>query len=322
MSGRRIFFVAVNTGYACDGHPTETFISFFEARSSPNLHCAIVGNVVVPGGVLTNPGTAMISSRPIWRDLAARIARSGSVPGIQLASAWPAFVASASFRSKDTSAEIDRARTLMDGLSSSEVRSILRSLETGSRMAVDAGFRHVQLHAAHGYLFNLLLDDRLSSRAGEVSLEITDWLRRWNNAGIETSIRISLRSGDVAFDSVGTNQFQESMVSLPSTYLDVSSGFYTVDKRLIYPGRKDVLAERHEQTLALARAYPSKAFIASGRVLAAAVEWPSNVHFGVCRDLIANPSFLDGFNNGCQNRGKCHYFSRGEESLTCAKWRH
>lgn len=321
MSARRIFFVGVNTGYARDGEPTEAFVSFFEARSSPKLHCAIVGNVVVPGGEPTNPGTARISSRYVWRDLAARIARKGSVPGIQLASAWPAFVASASFKAKDTAAEIARARALVNGMTRTEVTSVLRSLEVGSRMAVDAGFLHVQLHAAHGYLFNVLLDDRLNRQASEVRLEIADWLRRWNKAGVETSVRISLRSGDLAFDSLHTDQFYATMALLPSTYLDVSSGYYAVDKRLIYPARKDVLAERHEQTYALARAHSSKAFIASGRILASAVNWPSNVHFGVCRDLIANPGFLDDLDNGCKNRGKCHYFSRGATSLTCAKWR-
>jgi 2,4-dienoyl-CoA reductase-like NADH-dependent reductase (Old Yellow Enzyme family) len=322
MSARRIFFVGVNTGYARDGEPTEAFVSFFEARSSPKLHCTIVGNVVVPGGESTNPGTARIGSRSIWRDLAARITRKGSVPGIQLASNLPGFVASASFKAQDTAAEIARARALVNRLTPAEVTSILRSLEEGSRMAVDAGFRHIQLHAAHGYLFNVLLDDRINRQASEVRLEIADWLRRWNAAGVETSVRTSLRSGDVDFDSLDADRFHDTMALLPSTYLDVSSGYYAVDKRLIYPARKEMLAERHEQTRVLARAHLSRAFIASGRVLASAVDWPSNVHFGVCRDLIANPGFLDDLDNGCENRGKCHYFSRGSASLTCAKWRH
>jgi NADPH2 dehydrogenase len=320
MSARRIFFVGVNTGYARDGDPMEAFVSFFEARSSPKLYCAIVGNVVVPGGTPTNPGTATISSRAVWRDLAVRIRRKGTLPGIQLASAWPALAARASFKARDTAAEISQARTLVNRMTRTEVTSALRALENGSQMAVDAGFRHIQLHAAHGYLFNVLLDDRLSDRATEVRLEIADWIRRWNNAGVETSLRISLRSGDCAFDSVDTDRFHSSMALLPSTYLDVSSGYYSVDKRLIYPALKDVLAERHERTRALAHAHPSRAIIASGRIFASTVDWPSNVHFGVCRDLIANPNFLDDLANGCENRGKCHYFSRGAASLTCGKW--
>lgn len=320
MSARRIFFVGVNTGYAREGEPTEEFVSFFEARSSPKLHCSIVGNVVVPGGEPTNSGTAIISASSVWRDLATRIARRGSIPGIQLASTWPGFVACSSFRPRDSAAGIERARALINDMSRSDVTSILRSLEAGSRMAVDAGFRHVQLHAAHGYLFNLLLDDRLNRQANEVRLEIADWLRRWNSAAVETSVRISLRSGDAALDGVNTDRFLDALASLPASYLDVSSGFYAVDKRLIYPARKDVLIERHAQTCALAKAHPSRAFIASGRILESGVDWPSNVHFGVCRDLIANPHFLDDFKNGCENRGKCHYFSRGAPSLTCAKW--
>jgi hypothetical protein len=71
----------------------------------------------------------------------------------------------------------------------------------------------------------------------------------------------------------------------------------------------------------VAERHPQKGFILSG--LAGKdkkFELPSNLHFGLCRDLIANPDFLEQPNDGCLNRNKCHYFSRGEKHLTCAVW--
>jgi NADPH2 dehydrogenase len=44
-----------------------------------------------------------------------------------------------------------------------------------------------------------------------------------------------LRSGDPAFDADGREVFLDQIASLPVDYVDLSSGFYEIDKRLIYP---------------------------------------------------------------------------------------
>jgi hypothetical protein len=49
-------------------------------------------------------------------------------------------------------------------------------------------------------------------------------------------------------------------------------------------------------------------------------EFLPNVHPGLCRDLIANPRFLDDRSDGCKNSGKCHYHTRGAGSVTCPRW--
>jgi nucleotide-binding universal stress UspA family protein len=322
-SDRLKFFVGLNTGYATRGKLEERFIEFYRRRSSPALHCAIVGNVVVPGGHRTNDNTPIISRASEWAELAGAIACRGSLPGVQLATVWEGYVGLRRFRSPAARETIERARELVRGLGHPRIASALRALDEAADMALEAGFRHLQVHAAHGYLFSLLVDERLNENAPEVLERLTDWAVRHSAAGIETSIRISLRTGDGDFDAHGRDRFHAQIARLPFDFVDVSSGFYDIDKQLIYPGRPDVLRARRIETIALARRFPERRFILSGRALRQPDhDLPLNLHLGFCRDLIANPDYLTDPTRGCCNSGKCHYFSRGGDHVTCPQWAH
>ncbi len=322
MSANRLkFLVGINTGYVTDGKPDERFVEFYRRRSSPALHCAIVGNAVIPGGHPSNASTPTISRAPEWAAVAGKIAGRGSLPGIQLATAWEGYVGSRSFRSPTASDTIRQSRELVSGLAPKGFASTLRALDEAADLAVEVGFRHLQVHAAHGYLFSLLVDDRINARAPEVLEGLTNWAQRYSACDIETSIRISLRTGDSQFDASGRNRFHAQIANLPFDFVDVSSGFYNIDKQLIYPGRPDVLSQRRAETIALARCFPERHFIFSGRALQQPEhDLPPNLHIGLCRDLIANPDYLKDTGKGCANSGKCHYFSRGADHITCPQW--
>jgi NADPH2 dehydrogenase len=320
---RLIFFVGLNTGYTTQGRPDERCVDFYRRRSSSALHCAVVGNVVIPGGHPTNTSTPTISDAPEWKQVASAIAERGSLPGIQLSTAWEGYAGSRSFRSAAAAARetITQSQELVRDLGRAGITSALRALGEASNLAVAAGFRHLQVHAAHGYLFSLLVDHRLNEHASEVLDWLTDWIVRHSTAGIETSIRISLRTGDTDFDAVGRDRFHEQIAALPFDFVDLSSGFYNIDKRLIYPGRPDVLRARRAETISLANRLPGRRFIMSGRaMLDREHALPLNLHIGLCRDLIANPDFLADTSKGCVNSGKCHYFSRGADHVTCQQW--
>jgi hypothetical protein len=107
-SDRLKFFVGLNTGYATVGRPDARFVEFYRLRSSPALHCAIVGNVVIPRGYGTNANSATISTAPIWAELANAIASRGSLPGVQLATTWEGYLGSRSFRSPNACTTITR----------------------------------------------------------------------------------------------------------------------------------------------------------------------------------------------------------------------
>ena len=315
------FLVGLNTGYVTDGEPDRRYVDFYARRSSPALHCAIIGNVVIPGGYGPNVSTPTISRAQIWTSIARAISDRGSIPGIQLATAWEGYQGARSFRPREGTEMIRLARELVRTLRADQLGKVLTSLEDGTSMALEAGFRHVQLHAAHGYLFSLLIDDRIYDGADDVISRLVEWFQKTRSVGVETSIRISLRTGDARFDAIGTERFHDRVAGMPVDYIDASSGFYNIDKQLIYPSRPDTLLARRNETLALAGRHPEGQFILSGRALHQSEETlPANVHLGLCRDLIANPDFIVNTTRGCVNSGKCHYFSRGVAHVMCPQW--
>lgn len=315
-----VFFVGLNTGLVTDGEPDQRFIDFYRARSSPDLHCAIVGNVVVPGGHGSNSSTPYIGKGPVWARIADAIRSAGSLPGIQLATAWAGYHGARKFLSADGDQVIARARARANSLSPSELDRIMDAFATGATMAVEHGYGHVQVHAAHGYLLSILVDDRINPAADRVLAklsEIANWLK---SSGIECSIRISMKTGEPTFDAEGTAEFHEAVSALPFDFVDLSSGFYNIDKRLIYPSRPDFVEQRLLDSTEVALRHPERYFIISGRMLDRGDKLPPNAHLGVCRDLIANPRVLYEPSNGCRNHGKCHYYSRGERQVTCPRW--
>lgn len=318
---RRIFFLGVNTGYITDGLPDDRYVEFYRRRASSQLHCAIVGNVVVPGGHGSNNSTPTLSGDGIWSTIAASIAERGSIPGIQLASTWGGYVGNRNFVGSAPDQVIAAARNIVEELGEDGVLAVLRAFGNAAGMAVDHGFRHIQLHGAHGYLLNLLIHDRINpraERARECLARLAEVLAADN---VETSLRISMRTGDLAFDAVGSVSLSDQIAALPFDYIDLSSGFYNIDKRLIYPARQDLLRDRFNESVIVSQRNPDRNFIFSGRAMKLLENtFLSNVHVGICRDLIANPDFLSDPQSGCQNRSKCHYFSRGELSLRCALW--
>lgn len=320
-SDRLVFLLAVNTGFVTGGVPDHRFLDFYRSRSSPKLHCAIVGNVTVPDGFGSNATTPSLTTEPVWADLATAIRAGGSLPGIQLATAWDGYVGSRKFVSPVSREFIPWARHLVNDIGSEAVAVFLDFFDLAAAIATQHGFGHIQIHAAHGYLLSLLVDHRINRDAMSALNRLALLSERLRHQGVQTSIRISLKSGDPDFDSAGAVDFQDTIARLPFDFVDLSSGFYNIDKRLIYPARPEVLAARLQESLAVGLRHPRRSFIVSGRTLNH--DWagiPSNMHPGLCRDLIANPKFLQEPNNGCRNHGKCHYYSRGRDHLTCARW--
>jgi NADPH2 dehydrogenase len=318
---RLVFLLAINTGFVTGGVPDDRYIDFYRRRSSPQLHSAIIGNVIVPGGYASNDATPTLSSARVWAEVARVIRDGGSLPGIQLGTAWAGYTGSRSFLSAKRHEVIAEARRLVASLGREGLGEVLDSFDKATIVAVGHGFTHVQVHAAHGYLPSLMVDRRINPDASWAIDRLASLGERLRGQKIETSIRISLRTGDSDFDSAGTADLQDELAALPFDFVDLSSGFYNINKRLIYPARPDDLDARLHETLAVAYRHPGRAFILSGRAMSqSTADLPPNIHLGLCRDLIANPRFLSEPMNGCQNHGKCHYYSRGSAHVTCPRW--
>ena len=319
---RKVFFLAVNTGLNTHGLPDARCRQFYAERSKHGLHSAIVGNVVTPNGVGTNDVCSVISSDGAWTRLANSISEEGALPGIQLSSTWRGYGGIQRFvpTSPDEQALIYKKI----GASISEKNATLAfdSLNRATELALKAGFRHIQVHAAHGYLFNLLIDSRLTRHSDLARKKLTQWAQALNVERIESSIRFSMWSGHTLFDENRNDDVIDNIATIPVDYIDASAGFYNINKRLIYPSSPHQLRERTSRTLTIASRHPSVNIILSGLSSEAwNPDLPRNIHIGICRDLIANPNFLAERRNGCDLRMKCHYFSRGTSHLHCGKWR-
>lgn len=317
---REYFFLAVNTGYAVDGVPDDRAKDFYLRRSRHGLTCCIVGNVVIPGGYGTNSACAWISDRAEWVDLASAIESQGTLPGIQLSSTWSGYEGMRKFALPAALRSMKPYIEAAASFTRNHIDALFDGLADGTELALKAGFKHIQLHAAHGYAFNIALDPRLSSHAEYAYGKARNWAENLKERGIGTSIRFSLYTGDATYDA-NDKGFVAGLLKLPVSYFDVSAGFYNLNKRLIYPSLAADLERRLRQTVKLAVEHPAKRFVVSGRMAKQDIDaLPSNVEIGLCRDLIANPDYLANFDDGCSSCMKCHYFSRREDFLTCGHW--
>lgn len=155
-----------------------------------------------------------------------------------------------------------------------------------------------------------------------VAQYIEHWATELRRIGVETSLRVSYGTGDEQFDLADGDHALDGMIRHPVDYIDLSHGFYNVNKRLIYPSTPKMLDERLKINLTVAARYPEKKFIMSGK---SALAWegvlPNNISVGICRDLIANPNFIKTRQDGCANCMTCHYFSLGRNDLSCGLWK-
>ena len=317
----RIFFLGVNTGYVRDETPTAQHIKFHADRSGNGLYCTIVGNVLTPRGHGTNSVCARISRAPEWKTLANEIQNSGAIAGIQLSSTWTEYQGIKEFKNKSPENKLDEYLLVAKRINNNNIKDIFSNLRSASELSIEAGFKHIQLHAAHGYLFNLLLDPFFSSNYELALEEFCRWVEYLKANNIESSIRLSTKIGMAQIDSNDTRLAE--LMDTPCDYVDLSQGLYNIEKRLIYPTLAEILDARWETNIDTAKRHPNRNFIASGKFRsdnARSRILPENINIGICRDLIANPNFLENRSDGCQNKMKCHYFSRNEDSLSCGKW--
>lgn len=315
---KKTFFLAVNTGLSSNSSPNEDCIEFYRERSGNNIDCSIVGNVVITDGFGTNHACSTISDDPAWAELAKSISNNGSIAGIQLSSTWEGYEGIKSFVASREASPIDDYIKKTSNITPFQIEKIISDLKNSINLSIQAGFTHIQIHAAHGYLFSLLIDPYFCQYSELFQKELKVITLELRNLNIESSIRFSLITGSQVVDRHRNSLIQEIM-ELGFDYFDVSFGFYNINKNLIYPVSVSALKSRWSKTVKLAEANRNQSIIASGKLSREVLAiLPDNVHFGYCRDLIANPKFLTENNGkGCNDCGDCHYYSQGNDHLVC-----
>lgn len=333
----RIALAPINTGYTDgNGNPSPRMIRFHTERSGRGIGISMVGNVAVEAEAKTNKDTAVLNADTDVRgfaELAAAISSHGSLPGIQLANAPRSLAPPRNWRAGNQSQEVRRLREIVSGYGTSDVTLALAQFVESARLAVLAGFEVVQLHAAHGYLVSLLLHPATNRRKDQYS-QSESWFERLlyelRSAIGEAllSVRLSVGTGileekeELALAKETLRRASGAEVDI----LDLSAGFYTIDRRLIYPDRKwDGPVYRNwlseitgglPQIIALAGRITDLNRVHS--------PLPANPMLNLGRALIADSEFVDKSRrfkteeiNNCRLKNRCHYFSRGAPALEC-----
>jgi len=296
----------------------------------------MLGNVAVDLSARANDCTAVLLSErdiPRFAALARCISQRGSLAGIQLASAPGNLFPARRWRSSSKPAEVIRLRNIVSSYADEEIDRHLASFVRSALLAKEAGYDVVQIHAAHGYLLSLLLNPQTNTRDGRFSAHSSwfeEFLRSLTNALNETliSIRLSTLTGLAAQDEEieWTRSIENRAAKSGVDIVDLSAGFYTIDRQLIYPGRAWMMPIYSRWLKTLTHDLPCLVAIA-GRftdLRTIAEDLPSNVLVALGRALIADPDFAekswDGrFDeiNSCQLKNHCHYFSRRRSALEC-----
>ncbi|WP_201361185.1 NADH:flavin oxidoreductase/NADH oxidase [Dictyobacter formicarum] len=141
-------------------------------------------------------------------------------------------------------------------LSSDEITKVIRSFQQGARRALQAGFRILEIHAAHGYLIHEFLSPYSNHRTDEYGgslqnrmrflLEVTDAIRQIMPADLPLLVRISasdwIEGGLTIEESIEiSHALREHGVDL----IDVSSGGNVEKAKIpVAPGYQVPFAER------------------------------------------------------------------------------
>lgn len=282
--------------------------------------CAAGGAaMVIAGGTVVSPDSANRTGNitEAWRPeavdglrrRASAIAREGAVPVCQLvhlgretlgAEIWEHPVAPSPVRSPR---EPVRARTM----SESDIDRVIDDFVVSSRHAAEAGFRAVELHAAHGYLLGQFLSPAINRRpdvqntAGRVRI-----LHRLRSAIVEAcpdlvvGVRVSVEDADEG--DLGLDRVCEILPLLePFDYLNVTIGVRTTYVRDMATAAPPLLP--HIERLRGATSKPllvSQAFRSRDDIESALHRGADLI--GLARPLIADPELPRKLISGADSR--------------------
>lgn len=332
----RLWLAPINTGFAAGGRPDDRLLQFHEERSGPSIGASIVGNVAASVDTSTNASTVILrddADAEALRPVASAIQERGSVPGIQLAASPSGLNPRRNWRAASRFDELGRLRQLVSTLEPALIAKQLQSLIQAATLAVGAGFRLVQLHAAHGYLLSLLTSEVLNGRIDRYAHDRL-WLEEFASrlrelcGGAILSWRLNALWGlqDAEQEIEGCIRLAQRLDRVGVDMIDLSAGIYTIDRRLIYPGREVDRPLVARALTDICDEVPSVVGV-SGRISSPgefALTPLPNLVISVGRALLADPRFADKWRSGhvasinrCALTNRCHYFSRGKDHLEC-----
>jgi 2,4-dienoyl-CoA reductase-like NADH-dependent reductase (Old Yellow Enzyme family) len=201
-----------------DGVPTHWHLVHLGARATGGAGAVMVeASAVAPEGRISPDDSGIWNDRQVeaFRPIAAFLDEHGAVPGIQIAHAGRKASTSAPFRGSRPLAQDEggwqavapSALAFDDGwqvpheLTAGEIGDVIESFAAAARRALAAGFRLLEVHAAHGYLLHEFLSPLSNARTDRygggfegrtrLPLEVVEAVRAAWPAELPLSVRIS-----------------------------------------------------------------------------------------------------------------------------------
>jgi NADPH2 dehydrogenase len=329
MRTPRLRLAPINTGLYASGEPTDENIRFFSSRAGKGIGLCMVGNIAITPETVPNASTGVMSDNDCWSKLAEAIRKEGSIPGIQLSATLPGYSGQRTFFASDFNTEMEKYVKLFAQVSDNEWEVIGEDFTKAINLCWRHGFEHVQLHAAHGYAFSLALDPQVNpqGRGLDVLISLLEQLSSFD--AYTASLRVSWHTG-LPYDHIRQSKIIEIWSQFQSRIeLDLSNGYYNLDKRHIYPPHEHGGTPFLNNAIALAKKFTDSSIIVAGNIwepnkLLESI--PPNVCISAGRALIADPYYFQRYNEDkssrmlCDDCGDCHFFSKGNKSISCPQW--
>lgn len=235
--------------YCCndDGKPTQWHLVHLVPRAMGGAGLTIVeASAVTPEGRIAQGDVGIWGAQHIGphEQLATAIARAGSVPGIQLAHAgrkaargpgWVHAPAEKPWTALAPSAVAFGDYATPAAMSEAEIAATIAAFGAAAKRAIVAGYRFVELHAAHGYLLHQFLSPLSNQRndawggdfAGRTRmvLECARAVRAALPDETPLSVRISHTDWvEGGWDTAQSVELARALKALGADIIDVSSG--------------------------------------------------------------------------------------------------
>lgn len=331
----RFFLAPINTGFAKEGKPTPELINFHEKRSGKSIGISYIGNVAIAKEYTTNGQTLYFGSKlDAWFDLSNAIEQKKSLAGIQIACNASKITARREWINRDKNQYIETVQSEVKSYSKSTLLEIIDNFKKSISIAVETGFKVIQIHAANGYFLSTMLNPILNQRKDIFGIKKTYILEnlieytKTKFPNILLDIRLGLEDG-IDHKEVEIEHKLLLIDKLIREYdldiVSIANGMYNIDRRYIYPPKNWGHAYSLDQVSRLAQQYKHLIWNVSGNIwdIRLLNEYPSNISFSIGRPLIADSGFVEKSINAsseinhCKRTGKCHYYSRGKPHITC-----
>ena len=322
----KLHFAPINLGYSLNGDMNDQIISFMKLRANQSIGINILGNVSIDKRYSTNSSTLSLNDKSNiskWDEYIAQCNKNNSIPGIQIAAMPIDLNPPRKWTSVKPDIEIERLKGLINSLTILDVHELLKSFNNTIELAKLIGFKYIEVHAAHGYLLSLLINPMINTN-NKILLIVLNFLEQFTQSQ-ETinAIRLSCSDGVSS-----TLPFYERILDMEFDFFSLSNGYYTIDKKLIYPTKNVINSLVIDHGVSLAK---KKRIMIAGNIRESEIQKYSsvnNLHFSIGRPLIADHLFAKKYLSGneseikqCNYTGKCHHYSNQTKGgLICPMW--